>query len=642
MTRRLAALVPAVAAAIVVVLGALAGPTSAPAQEASPQVLPARIDRDLAVEGTWTMDRDVVVAAGATLRLLAGARIVVAATDAAASGDMPEECELHVHGRLVAEGTPGRPVVLAPDGRTDWRHPAWLGVVLHADRSRAPDSVLAHVKFHGARQAVQVTDGTPRLERCVFHACGAGVAAGRLWNHERREVEPCKAPQPDIVECLFAACGTGVYVEMSAAPSVVRSSFLDCAQGIGNERRGWFASRTASIAAQVDRCLFLRNGAAVGGSAFVENSIFLRNRTAFEVTRLHGTFSTGTDRIAWRRNVLWGNDVAAAGESDVGGDEIVADPRLDSEPALPEFDAAAAPLAGVELAADSPVRGTALDGGDPGPAGRAPAGRRRRAWPSADRALRRVLVLGPPDRIELSKLPKSAPAAAGERVGDAWWAAFDTDAAGGLDRSALRWPDKSEVVPAAFLWTIEGAAAGLMDVEVNVDGTVAVWRGGSAFPFPNVALRNGSRGVAVPAPVAAAGGIVVWWKSADFDPRIGVALQVPAGAKAASAAPVAPVVGLDVEAMRFGPKQVGFRVNVPFHWADLRAPGVFRLRAADGGWSDLGPAGLALHDARGTLRADLPPGVAKAGARFVIDGLRDPWGRTLAGQPVEIDVEPAK
>jgi hypothetical protein len=239
--------------------------------------------------------------------------------------------------------------------------------------------------------------------------------------------------------------------------------------------------------------------------------------------------------------------------------------------------------------------------------------------------------------VDPTKLPKAVPLAAGERLGDAWWCAFDADEAGGLDRAALGWPAASPIVPLALLWNATGAG-GIAEVELNVDGIVGLWRSGTSVPFPDIDLRHGSRGLRVPLPAsgpAGPAGLIVWWRSADLDPRIGLAVHAT-GAVAEPEAPYVPA--LEAEPIRFGPKQVGLRVKGAIHWADLRRPGVFRIVGKDGASQDL--AGVQLVDAKGTLRADLPPGAVKAGSRIVVDGLRDPWGRAFAGQPLEIDAEP--
>ena len=626
----------------VVALGGVLLATSARTEEGGgqPTVLPARITSSLDVSGACRIDRDVTIEAGATLRFLAGTRVEIAPKDADASGYFPATCEIHVLGRIMVDGTADRPVIFDGGAVAELDRPNWSGIFLHAERSRAPDSVLVHARFRGASEAVRLTDGTPRIERCAFDSCRVGVASGRFWSAELRLVEECRRPAAHVEECLFVRCKTGVYAELWATPFVSRSSFVGNECALGNVRHAYYWFSLRGLGPRVDRCYFAGNQEAVTGASVVENSVFVLNAAVFRTTLFHMEFSQSTDWIAWRRNVFFGNVRVTDGESDVGSDNVEADPRFGSPPPeeAPAFESLVVPLPGLDLAAASPVRGTSTDGGDPGPAGRAPRGRRRRPWASADAALRMVLVLGPPEKTDPAVLPKAAPPSVGARVGEAWWAAFAADETGGLDRSTLRWPEAVETIAVAALWRAD-ADHEPQSLELNVDGTVAVWSGGSALPIAATPLRFGTRRARPPRRGGDAGGVVVWWKSADFDPRIGIAVHAADAHRVPGLVPPPGVAALDAEPIGFGPRQIGLRPGTPYHWADVSRPGVFRLRAANGSTTDLAEHGITVYDAKGTLRADLPPGVAKKGARFVVDGLRDPWGRTLAGQPFELDAE---
>jgi hypothetical protein len=178
--------------------------------------------------------------------------------------------------------------------------------------------------------------------------------------------------------------------------------------------------------------LFLRCKIAVQGGGVVENSIFLQNRTALAVTRLHERFSTGIDRIAWRRNVLWENESVSSGESDLGGDERIEDPRLAKVPTIPTFAEARAPFPGTDLAGDSPVRGWA-------PTVATRAVRRGRlggggVWESSSKALKRFSSSGHPRRWTRRSRRRSRRPPPGT-VGDAWRCEFDaTNAADSIAR----------------------------------------------------------------------------------------------------------------------------------------------------------------------------------------------------------------
>ena len=608
--------------------------------------LPPNVATDLTVSGTCRMGQDVTVAAGATLRFRPGTRVEVSMHDAGKGGNLPDSCEFLVHGRIAVDGTAEAPVVFDAVSRggsaANALQSPWGGITLYSDRARTPDSTFVHARFRGAGEAIVVTDGEPRFERCAFDTCHVGVAAGRMWNARSEMTETIGRPRPVVAECVFTRCRVGIFVESSAAPGVSRSSFVENRIGIGNDRMSKYSYPITGLGARVDRCWFAANTTSIEGPSVVDNSLFVRNSTVFRTTDFHSTYSQSTDRIAWRRNAFFDNICVTDGEADVGAENRVVDPQVRVAAfRLPPFEALVVPVPGLELAPDSLVRGTATDGGDPGPSGRSANGRRNRPWASANRALRTVLVLGPPDRIDAKKLPKSAPAKAGERHGDAWWAVFDTDEQGGLARSVLRWPEKPDTAPLAFVW--EGAGGAAPDeIEINVDGSVALWRAGAALPCPTTPLRNGSRGERVRLPSAGPPGVVVWWRSADMDPRIGVAVSLPDGGRVSDLPETDPPAQLVADPIQFGPKHVGFRIATPFHWADLRTPGVFVLRAADGTEHDLSASGLVSFDAKGTVRADLPQGVTKAGATVRISGLRDVWGRRLDGQPREIDAEPVR
>jgi hypothetical protein len=595
--------------------------------------LPARIDADRTLSGRLRLERDLEIGENVTLRILAGTTIAVSATDSAHAGDYPGRIEIHVRGRLVVEGTREAPVVLGAPADPPT---AWQGIVLHADRMRAPDSDIRGLKIAGAAEAIVVTDGAPRIESSVFHTCTDAVVAAGAHDAKREIVERASRPEPQIEGCLFAMCRTGVFAELDAAPAAARCSFLGCEVALGNERHGTFTYPVVGVGPRAERCLFLRNSTAVLGCSVVEDSLFVTNDVALKLTSFHTTYSQEIDRLSWRRNVLWDNGLDCDGEADVGDDNARVDPGLVGERGIPTFAAASAPFAALALAETSPVRGTALDGGDPGPWGAAGRRGRGRTWDSLDRALRWVLVLGPPDKVDLAHPPKAAPSAAGERVGDAWWAAFPAGDDGAFHRASLRLPAAADTVIAAFAWT---AADGDVpkQAEVNADGVVAPWCAGKPLAFPATNLRFGAQGMAAALAAGAPQALLVQWRSTDPDPRLGLALDCAVTQPAPGAAPA-----IDVEAVGFGPKNAGLRVRQPFHWGDLGRPGVLRVRFADGKVRDAADLGITLFDAKGTLRVDWPASAPKAGARFLVDGLRDPWGRAFGGQPVEVDAEPRK
>ena len=594
--------------------------------------LPARIDADRTLSGPLRLDRDLEIPKDVTVRILAGSTIAITPGDAARSGDFPDLVEIHVHGRLVVEGTAEAPVVVgATDQGTTWR-----GIILHADRARAPDSAIRGMKIAGAVDAIVVTDGSPRIESSVFHTCEHGIVAGCARNARREDVEKTRWPSPQIEGCLFARCLTGVYAELDAAPAVSRSSFVGCEVAVGNLRRGSYYFPVSGVGPRVERCLFLRNDAAVVGSSVVEDSLFVSNGVALRITTSHSTYSQTIDRFCWRRNVLWSNDLDCDGEANAGDENLRVDPGLVGKWEIPTFEEASAPPRGISLAENSPVRGTALDGGDPGPTGSPGRRGRGRTWASLDRALRTVLVLGPPDKVDVARPPKAAPTAPGERVGEAWWAAFPVGQDGAFHRASLRLPAAADTVIAAFAWTPAAGAAPKL-AEFNADGVLAPWSAGRPLAFPATNLRFGVQGAAA---ALAAGGpqsLLLHWRSSDPDPRLGLALDATVTQDAPGAA-----AAIDLEPLGFGAKNAGLRIRQPFHWGDVGRQGVVQVRFQDGNARDAADLGVMLYDARGALRIDWPAGIPKTRAKFIVNGLRDPWGRAFTGQPVEIDVEPRK
>lgn len=607
------------------------------------RILPARVSADLTVEGRCRADRDVVVEPGATLRFRAGTIVEFASRDAARGGDFPDRCEIVVRGRIAVDGTPDEPVVFDGGGDADPAAPVgrrWHGITFHGERSRTPDSVITHARFRGAAEAVRVQDGNPRIENCVFDSCRIGVAAGALWNDRNQVVEEARRPRPDVVGCLFTRCVSGVFVEARASPEVRRSSFLRNGTAIGNLRNAHFTSPMLGLGVRADRCYFAANDVAVEAASVVENSVFVGNAVVFRASAFHAKYSQETDWLAWRRNVIHDNGIITDGESDIGGDNFHVDPGLRAPPtSAPPFDRIRLPLDGLDLLPDSALLRSATDGGDPGPSGAAPPGRRRRVWASANRALATLLVLGPPERVDTKLLPRAAPATAGERVGDAWWVAVDVGADGCVDRAVFARAGDGAAVAIAAVWA-PGAGATPETIEINADGRIAVWRGGASLPFSSDVRRSGSRGERRALPPQGPPGAVVWWRPADGEPRLGIALPDGARARDAIVAPGDTAAALDAEAIRYGPRQAGLRIRSPFHWIDLQRSGTLVVRLADGRTFDAVELGAVVADGKGTVRLDLPSDAPKAGAVFVVDGLRDPWGRPLWNQPLEIPVEP--
>ncbi|MEW6220505.1 MAG: hypothetical protein AB1634_13370, partial [Thermodesulfobacteriota bacterium] len=117
----------------------------------------------------------VVVAKGATLRLLPGTRVQFQPQDR--NHDGIGDGEIRVLGRILAEGTPEAPVVFqsaaaAPAAR-DWSY-----VLLFA---ASGESLFRFCRFHHAFSGLQVHFATARVADCLFAGNQEGLRFGRAY-----------------------------------------------------------------------------------------------------------------------------------------------------------------------------------------------------------------------------------------------------------------------------------------------------------------------------------------------------------------------------------------------------------------------------------------------------------------------------
>jgi len=626
--------------AIVTVAAALALASHAGAQEAPPRdevamprdvvAMPAIVKHDIVLSGRISMTRDVVIARGATLTLAPGAHVSVSASDAGKGGVDPKRCELHVHGRILVAGDEERPVSIVGRGPK-----SWFGIVLHRDRARTPDSALSHLRLSGAWVGVQVADGRPRISNAVFDNCTHGVSAGRLYADEALVIEQSRTPEPELERCLFTRCKVGVFTEYKASPGVRRTTFIDCGTALGNDRIGR-QGPMHGIGARVSRALFVNNRCAVLGSASVQDSIFVGNDVALSVTTFHHKLSQNTDRIGWRANVFHDNAAIARGESDLGSGHLFVDPQLSGTPVVTSLATAVTPPPGARLQPGSPVRGTATDGGDPGPFGNAAPGRRRRAWSTRGAIVESAYVLGPFDALSTLKVgrpPRLFERGAPMQRADLRWAKIETGGRVGLCADIYDWPDDRPVVM-TFAVDLGGAAGSL---EINADGRIAGWVDGTPLAVPSLRGRWGSRGGRVRIPAGAGvRELTLVWSDRDTGGVIGVAVHAGEGADVAfTTRPEKGGNRLAVTPAVYPDQTVGFRVAGMPNWLDLETRG--RVRVIDGKRNaydlcDLFPT----LDRRGLVRLTLPPGVDPADASLEFVSFRDAHGRRFGGQPLTV------
>ncbi len=636
--------VPLVAVALVV---AFVAATAAHSQEKPPAEsggtvteLPAVISGARTLDGHYRMTRDLRVLKGGVLRIAAGTVIEIAGRDARAEGASKRFCEISIEGRLIVDGTAADPVEFRGERRA-----RWLGIRLMNERERAPkDSGLRGFKLRGAVAGVQVSEGRPQIDRCVFTDCRVGVVAGRTVNDQGARIQLALAPRPEISDCVFTRCGIGVLTELDASPHVLRSSFLDCPIGVGNEARIASVFPVKGLGARVHRSLFVRNQCGILGSAVVQDSIFLSNDVVLRVTDFHDRFSQNVERLSWRANVMWNNARLALGESDFGGDHIIENPLLEGVPPAGAEQDLTAPLA-VALAESSPVRGRATDGGDPGPSGRAPAGRKRRAWTPLGTRLESVFAAAPlPKDVKIhtaatSITPSVLKANRALRQGPFRWSVFDVGAQGAFAPSPFLFPGGEECV-VSFPFSISGAEGDSAELEINVDGAVRVWVDGKSVTVGAKLQRFGSRGTH--APIRVGNGrheVSLRWRRLSRDALLGVAVAPPPGGVTESGLAGAPdVASLRAVPVRYRADFLGYRIDTPTHWADLDKPGSVSLVLSDDRELDLSPLGRTTNE-RGAERVPLPEGIAAGEGDLVFRGLRDPRGRLLRGQPLRISLE---
>ena len=580
--------------------------------------VPANIQRDTTLSGEFALDGGISIARGVTLRLAAGTRLTVPA-------DRDEDARqpaIHVHGRIVASGTAARPVLIEAPGKAAWR-----GVLLHKDRMRGSDeSQFRHTRFVRAVAGLQVARGDPVIEDCVFVNCNVGLIAGFVRSASRKYYDRPNAPTPVVRRCVFVSCRVGVSVESNGAPEILRTLFLRNEVGVGQHGL-WDAMPVTGLGAVVSRCAFEQCTDAVVGSSVVEDSLFVGNNTAYRVSQFHGPLSQNVDRFCWRRNVFHDNRLTAAGESDLGADNVWVAPGLPPapEPGAPLtelYEALARPLP-----QDSPARGTSTDGGDPGPTGRIGRGLRltdwtRRPGTAAWAYAIRVQGAGRGPRLR----PDGGPVGATSGRGRALWARFETDELGGLSL-----PFSEAPVAVSYPFRLDTAAE--LALEIGYDGSATATLDGRPLELPAHSQRLRSQGTRVTARCdAGEHELRVVWERPEAGCRL--AVDLGPGPSQVEYAPPDPVP-FAWTSIRSSGRRLAFRVTAPFHWGRWPDSGWLTLRRGSGEEIKLS-RGAVTTDARGTVFIDLPRGVSRTDVVAVVNSVPDSHGRTMSGLPEEI------
>lgn len=617
------------AAAWVAALVAASLVTPAVAQDADsqkPRSIPSNITEDTTLGGRLRMTHDVVVRSGATLRFLPGTTIEVD-RDSRRDGWDKLLCELHVVGRLRAAGTAEQPITVT--GRR------WFGIVLNQDRDRADhDTELRHVRISRAVRGVQISTGSPTFSHCVFDDCDVGISVGNLRWQATGPGTYSEDPSPIVTHGLFVRCKTGVFVERDAAPTVSRCTFVGGKYGVANES-GWSGFAVQDFGARVDRGLFTGLEIAVQGPSIVENSIFVRNAVVHEVSDFHGPYSATTDAVAWRGNVLHENQRASRGESDLGHSMRTADPGLVGTPTPDSISLDVTPPPAAALRPDSSIRGTATDGGDPGPLGKPGWGAEEVRWRTRGAPMTAVYVTRSDE--ETGDVPSARAAGAQLRASGLTWSRFDVESDGAVTVGPFPVVEGRRYF-AAYPLHLERAAT--VTLELNAEGAVAAWIDGARLEGLPARMRFGSRGVEVTRRLdAGPHELIVRLAATEPTSRLGVAVH-GSDRKSFTNAPLpAPEAAeLELKPVAYRRPMIGFRLASVLHWADLVDPKRAYILRESGERVGLGEFELEFA-ARGFVKTRVPEGWGDEKLELHFVGVRDPHGTPLGGQPLVIPLD---
>lgn len=596
------------------------------------------IQGPLTADTTWsgevTISGDVTVKKGATLTVLPGTRITLAAQDARSGGWNTATVEVHVEGRLLVRGTADEPVHWLPQGFAveDAAVPSeapddWHGIVLHNDDPNERSEIL-HARIGGAVAGVQAPHCDPLIADCVFHTCGVGVEAGAAYKNTHNHGIAPKRAQPEIVRCRFAGCHAGVFVEGQGSPDIRRSVFYRCRVGVGNDRPG--VSRPLSEPGPVlQRCALIECRQGAQAPSIVRDGMFVGCTVALAMSSFHAPFTTTIDHMAVRHNLIHDCDEVARGELglDVGG--VRAEPGFAGS--LATLGGMGVPIpASMELAEGSAARGRASDGGDLGPTGELGRVLNGVVWSPATAPIERGLVVGA--EVKGRQVARGTPEPGGA-LGKAWWVA------GTFDRGALDLRRTFGEPRAGWLALPVERTSGPVAIEVNGDtDSFEVLENAKSLWLHEGRRRYGMRGVRQEIEVKdSIDTLLVRIQGWGAEPRVGIALEGLRLRDVTGEAPGALTVRKARMTKHKRKPVLEITTEQPLHWGDPFRDGWCEVR--DGRSQPL-PGGATLSVSMvdvDTIRIEIPESWDKP-LTVVLTGLRSPSGVPY-GDPDPVRIE---
>lgn len=636
----------------------------APAAPAASGIDATDVTADTTWTGTVRLASRVKVAAGATLRVERGARVVIPFEAAGRTGDARPGLE--VYGGLEVLGEADAPVRFEPEAPPPGTKPPhgtrWLGIVVFPGGTRP--ARLSGALVIDADAGWQPGRSDALAADCGFWRCGSGVGVGAIWEGKSRLLKFPGDVTPRLERCRFAECEVGVTVERGARPEVVRCVFLRCRVGVGNERPG-ILYPPEGLGPHVERCEFLACRAAVVGPSRVADSIFEGNELVYAGSPFGEQHVTVIDRFVRGRNLYAPHATFVRSDVPLGDDAIVAPVgRRGDLPAVLDAADLLGPLEhALGLAAASPGVGRASDGGDLGAFGAVGAPRAGADDPRGRRGLApsRYLVLGPELPGLLDTLPVLAadavrrPRAAGDPEGDAVWAVLD--AADLEDDEASRRAAATFPGVRVLLATFSAEAEGRAALRLGFDGTLEAWWNGAPLAVPPRARRYRPDDVAVRVSVRkGANALLLRHTPRATTARCVARLLAVVGGDVHEEAPPG-VAAYPVEATAVAPKAatsasfalergrdgkptgkalLKVTLTGPVHWRGLFDRRRYALRDAKGVEVPLDDAPLHYRPAERTLLFTLPVAPRSGAYSLTLEGLRTVSGSRFAEDPLRL------